>query len=314
MNTYNTADVLYAERCEYWRHAISRTFVPLESTFSGSQRQGVLRSGAWGDLRISEVSSSAQDVMRCRRGADNHPDNAMLLSFISQGKTSVVQAGSHACLGQGEFGLYDTRFPYELHLHGETRQHVVQIPIEHLRQELGKTERLVAHSFGKKHALTPFLHLLLNNLMAQPEDIASRHTGLLYGQFLELLAVIISDECEAKRPSRSSAGLLFQIKIMINQQLSDTTLSASKIAESFSISPRYLSMLLKSDGTTFGRYVLTQRLNKASLALQSPLYSDIPISQIAWKFGFNDMAYFSRAFRAKFSYSPTECRHQAGEA
>ncbi|MDF7662783.1 helix-turn-helix domain-containing protein [Erwiniaceae bacterium L1_54_6] len=314
MNTYNTADVLYADRSEYWRHAISHTFVPLESTFSGSERQGVLRSGVWGDLRLSEVSSSAQDVIRCRRGADNHPDNAMLLSFISQGKTSVIQAGSHACLGQGEFGLYDTRFPYELHLHGETRQHVVHIPIEHLRQALGKTEHLVAYSFGKKHSLTPFLHVLLHNLMAQPEDMVSRHTGVLYGQFLELLTVIVSDECKAKIPSRSSAGLLLQIKITINQQLSDTTLSASKIAESFHISPRYLSMLLKSDGTTFGRYVLTQRLNKTSLALQSPLYSDVPISQIAWTFGFNDMAYFSRAFRAKFSLSPTEYRHQAGEA
>ncbi|ARM25718.1 TPA: AraC family transcriptional regulator [Klebsiella pneumoniae] len=314
MNTYNTADVLYAERSEYWRHAISHTFVPLESTFSGNDRYGVIRSGNWGDLRLSEVSCSAQDVIRCRRGADNHPDNAMLLSFISQGKTSVIQAGSHACLGQGEFGLYDTRFPYELHLHSETRQHVVQIPIDHLRQELGKTEHLVAYSFGKKHSLTPFLHVLLNNLMAQPEDIASRHISVLYRQLLELLTVIVSDECRAKRSSRSSAGLLLQIKIMIDQQLSDTTLSVSSIAESFRISPRYLSMLLKSDGTTFGRYVLTQRLNKASLALQSPLYSDIPISQIAWKLGFNDMAYFSRAFREKFSCSPTEYRHQADEA
>lgn len=313
MKTYNTADVLYAERGEYWRHAISRTFVPLESTFSGDDRHGVIRSGDWGDLRLSEVSCSAQDVLRCRRGADNHPDNAMLLSFVSQGKTSVIQAGSHASLGQGEFGLYDTRFPYELHLHGETRQHVVQIPIEHLRLKLGKTEHFVAYSFGKKHSLTPFLHMLLNNLMAQPEDIASRHTSVLYRQLLEIITVIVSDECRAKTSSRSSAGLLLQIKIMIDQQLSDTTLSVSRIADSFRISTRYLSMLMKNDGTTFSRYVLTQRLNKASLALQSPLYSDAPISQIAWRFGFNDMAYFSRIFREKFSCSPTEYRHQAGE-
>lgn len=313
MKTYNTADVLYAERSDYWRHAISRTFVPLESIFSGDDRHGVIRSGSWEDLRLSEVSCSAQDVIRRRRGADNHPDNVMLLSFISQGKTSVTQAGSHAGLGQGEFGLYDTRFPYELHLHGETRQHVVQIPIEHLRQKLGKTEHLVAYSFGKKHSLTPFLHMLLNNLMAQAEDISSRHTSVLYRQLLELITVVISDECRSERSSRSSTGLLLQVKIMIDQQLSDTTLSVSRIADSFRISPRYLSMLLKNDGTTFGRYVLTQRLNKASLALQSPVYTDIPISQIAWKFGFSDMAYFSRAFRAKFSCSPTEYRHKAGD-
>ncbi|KHN89656.1 helix-turn-helix domain-containing protein [Pectobacterium actinidiae] len=314
MDTYNTADISYAERGDYWRHAISRTFVPLESTFSGSERRGLIRSGLWGDLRLSEVSCSAQDVIRCRKGASNHADNLVLLSFISHGKTSVLQAGNHACLGQGEFGLYDTRFPYELHLHSETRQHVVQIPTEHLGLRLGKTEHLVAHAFGKQHALMPFLQMLLNNLMTQPEDMTCQHASVLYGQFLELLAVIISDESGAKRSGRTHQGLLFQIKIMIDQHLSDTTLSAATIAESFGISARYLNMLLHHDGTSFGRYVLDQRLEKSAEALRSPLHSAAPIGQIAWHSGFTDMPYFSRAFKKKFGCSPTEYRHQSGDA
>ncbi len=313
MKTFNTADVVYADRTDYWRHAISQTFVPLESTYAGSERNGILQAGVWGDLRLSEVSCSAQEVIRGRKGADNNPDNMILLSFVSQGKTSVVQGGNHASLSQGEFALYDTRFPYELHLDGETRQHVVQISKDHLSQRVGKTEHLVANAFGKQHPLMPFLQMLLNNLMTLPEDISLKYAAMLHEQFLELLSSVIADECSNRSQAKTYHGLLFQMKIMINQRLADPALTAATIADAFGISSRYLNMLLKKDGTSFGRYVLNQRLTKAADALHSPLHRATPISQIAWRSGFSDMPHFSREFRARFGCSATEYRQQSSE-
>lgn len=315
MNIFDTDDVIYADRTDYWRDAISRTFVPLECAFAGSTKAGTIRTGSWGNLRISEINCSAQDVVRARKGADNHPDNLILLSFVSEGTTAVVQAGNHACLGQGEFGLYNTRFPYELHLNGESRQHVVQIPGEHLWQRLGKTDRFVASTFGKHHQLMPFLQMFLNNLMTLPDDIPQKYAAMLYDQFLELLTSIISDESKLRKGGAGTYhGLLFQIKIMINSHLAEHTLSAATVAESFSISSRYLSMLFQKDGTSFGKYLLNQRLTKSAEALRSSLHANTPISQIAWRYGFSDMSYFSREFRAKFGCSPTDYRHNSREA
>lgn len=313
MKTYNTVDILYADRVDYWRHAVSQTFVPLDSAFSCQQRHGQLRAGVWGALRLSEVSCSAQKVTRCRTGMSHHPDNMLLLSFISRGKTAVVQAGKQSTLQAGEFGLYDTRFPYELHLHGENQQHVVQVPGKHLRQRLGKTEHLVAHAFGKQHPMMPFLQTLLSNVMMQPEEMASKHADMLYEQFLDLLTLIISDECgETKKRGQAQQGLLFQIKVMINQRLDEPGLSATHIADAFGISSRYLSMLLQNEETSFGRYVLKQRLTRAAEELQSPLHAATPVGQIAWRCGFSDVAYFSRVFRMNFGCTPTDYRH-AGE-
>lgn len=311
MENCNTAEVPYGDREEYWRYAISNAFVPLESTFSGQDREGSLTTGKWGALRLSQVSCSAQDVIRTQKRSGNYPDDRILLSIIRRGKTAVVQAGNYAQLQQGQFSLYDTRHPYELHLHSETDQHVVQIPRDDLRQKLGRIEPFVAHAFGRHHALMPYLQMFLNHLMTQPENIDPRHAAVLYEQFFELFTTIMSDECSVNLKGGSTQqGLLFRIKIMVGQRLAESTLSATDIAQSFGITPRYLNMLLKNDGTSFGRYLLDQRLIKTTHMLQSPLQSSLSISHIAWRCGFNDMAYFSRAFRAKFGCSPTEFRHR----
>lgn len=310
MKTFNTCEAVYAERGDYWREAISQTFVPLESTFSGGAREGVIHSGVWGEMKLTDVSCSAQEVIRLRNGADHLPENVLLLSVVSHGKTSVSQAGKCARLGQGEFGLYDTRYPYQLHIHGETRQHVVQIRSDQLTPRLGRTEPLVANAFGKAHPLTGFLQMQLQSLMALPEDIPAGHAALLQEQFLDLLSRIILDECGAGKPSAGSChGLLFRIKILINQRLTDPLLSPASVAEAFGISTRYLNMLLKKEGTSFCRYLLEQRLNNVAEALQSPLHRSSPVSQIAWNHGFSDMPYFSRAFKARFGESPTGYRN-----
>lgn len=315
MKSFDTATVAWCDRNDYWREAISKTFIPLECSFSDNEHHGSIRSGDWEQLRISEIRCSPQQVIRMRKGADNHPDNLILLSVVNTGKTSVAQAGHQTTLSQGEFGLYDTRFPYQLHLDGESSQHVVQIPANHLWQRLGKTDRLLACGFGKQHPLMPFLQMLLNNLMALPDDIPQKYASMLYDQFLSLVSSIISDQCMIGHDrSGSWHGLLFQIKIMIGSRLAEHNLSAVAVAESFKISPRYLARLFQKDETSFGKYLLSQRLAKSADALQSPLNTKTAVSDIAWRSGFSDMSYFSREFRAKFGCSPTDYRNISSSA
>ncbi|WP_261640399.1 helix-turn-helix domain-containing protein [Erwinia mallotivora] len=309
MQTFDTGAVAWADRSDYWRDAISQTFIPLECAFADGDRQGRITSGVWQDLRISEIACSAQNVLRRRRGADNHPDNLILLSVVSQGTTSVAQAGQQVSLTAGEFGLYDTRQPYQLHLEGESRQHVVQIPMEHLWQRLGKTDRLLACGFGSQHPLMPYLQMLLANLMALPDSLPQQYAAMLYDQLLSLVSSIISDQYRTTRNQNGSwHGLLFQIKIMINSHLAEQSLSASTVAANFNISPRYLARLFQKEGTSFGRYLLSQRLEKSAQALRSPLNSHTQVSEIAWRNGFSDMSWFSREFRSRFGCSPTDYR------
>lgn len=56
-------------------------------------------------------------------------------------------------------------------------------------------------------------------------------------------------------------------------------------------------------GKSPARYLREAKLKKATELLKT---QDMPISQIAWECGFNDLANFNRTFRKQFNCSPTE--------
>ncbi|MBI1262564.1 MAG: helix-turn-helix domain-containing protein [Rhizobiales bacterium] len=104
------------------------------------------------------------------------------------------------------------------------------------------------------------------------------------------------------------AALLHRICQSIELQLSDPDLSLMKVADEHGISPRYVQKLFESVGQSFGRYIRFRRLERCRYDLESPVHGQLSISDICFRWGFNDAAYFSRAFREHFGVSPREYR------
>ena len=63
---------------------------------------------------------------------------------------------------------------------------------------------------------------------------------------------------------------------------------------------RKLKSIVNLPGTEFIRQV---RLKRAVQLLESGHYN---VSEVAWKIGFNDPAYFSRCFKKEFGKAPQE--------
>jgi len=88
----------------------------------------------------------------------------------------------------------------------------------------------------------------------------------------------------------------------------DGALTPGRIAEEHGVSLRYLQKLFTLSGKTFSNYVRTRRLERCRAELISPLYADLSITEICYRWGFNASAHFSRAFRAHYNASPSEYR------
>jgi AraC-like DNA-binding protein len=58
-----------------------------------------------------------------------------------------------------------------------------------------------------------------------------------------------------------------------------------------------------------GRFIRLYRLGCAKLLLET---TDVPIREIAYRVGFRDPDYFSRAFRKAYGMQPRMLRHQPG--
>ena len=80
----------------------------------------------------------------------------------------------------------------------------------------------------------------------------------------------------------------------------------SGYAGELGVTPNHLNRVVKSEtGRSAGEWIENARLTLARTLLHDP---DIPISEVSYRLGFEDPAYFSRFFRKLVGMSPTDFR------
>ncbi|HUN98100.1 MAG TPA: acetamidase/formamidase family protein [Bradyrhizobium sp.] len=111
----------------------------------------------------------------------------------------------------------------------------------------------------------------------------------------------------------TQAALLHRIFQTIERRLDDHSLSPARVAQIEGISERYLQKLFEGAGDSFTHYVRERRLQRSWADLCNPSEAHYPVSEIAFRYGFNDAAHFSRTFRERFGLSPRAFRQQEAE-
>ena len=90
--------------------------------------------------------------------------------------------------------------------------------------------------------------------------------------------------------------------------LSNPALDPLLIAAHCRVSVRYLHAAFAAASQTLGTHIRETRLEQCRAALQSPELRDRSVFEIALRWGFNDPAYFSRAYKSRFGSSPRDDR------
>jgi AraC-like DNA-binding protein len=104
---------------------------------------------------------------------------------------------------------------------------------------------------------------------------------------------------------------LHAIKADIMSNLGNDDLSVASVALRHGVTPRYVQMLFETEGITFSRFVLVQRLMHAHRMLTDPRFAAHSISDIAYNAGFGDLSYFNRTFRQRYDATPSDARAAA---
>lgn len=163
------------------------------------------------------------------------------------------------------------------------------------------------------HACLP-LQLLITyaGYMLQQQRQNDTHADMMVRHFYQLLPVLFAelaaDAARANAPDRMSA-----VKAAIAANLADSAFSINDVARQQGVSTRAIQKLLQRTGTTFSRYLLERRLDAAKDALMLR-EGGASITQLAFDFGFEDPAYFSRAFRKRYGLRPSDLRQSARDA
>lgn len=99
---------------------------------------------------------------------------------------------------------------------------------------------------------------------------------------------------------------LERILHFIGSNYANPDLGVSDIQEALGISTREIGSIIKDElGTNFKTYLNTLRLTEVKRLLQE---TDLPISDIAYKTGYNHISHFNRVFKKEYEVSPGEFR------
>ncbi len=104
-----------------------------------------------------------------------------------------------------------------------------------------------------------------------------------------------------------------RIKTFARLNLSNPELSVELIADAVGLSSRQIHRLFANEEMSLMRWVWVQRLEKCYRDLMQRESDRRTISEIAYAWGFNDQAHFSRTFRKHFGVSPRSLRRRGDQ-
>jgi AraC-like DNA-binding protein len=302
------------QRIDAWQDAVATMFLPLEARTNGSDgfRVKVDRL-VLGPVLYARNLLSPQSLLRTQRQVSHADDDrgpCIIVALLNQGEMAIVQDGHETRLRAGQFTLFDTGRPYERHMLGDTVQTLFCVRKTLLNNRIDNLDALVATAFGREHPLGGITFDLLTGIAETGHRVAPETGERISIQALDILTLALSERVERAPDTPSAHRSLMRLRILnyIQQHLANPELSIAMAARGVGISSRYVRSLLADQNTSFRHHVLTLRLEHCRRALACAANAHRLVGEIAYSWGFNDLAHFSRAFRRQFALSPREWR------
>src|SRR4051794_4343757 len=226
MQVLSTEGVAEAERFELWRDLICGVFVQLDcEPVAGAVPgpfAGRITARELGPIRVSEVVTSAQRVVRSPRQIAQAREDDVLVSLQLTQECTISQDGRTATIGAGDFALYDSARPYTLHMERPFRQLVWQLPRTMLLDRAPAlrehTAVRVAGASGVGAVVSAFLPARAGRL----DELSPAETTQLVGLVADLLASGLGSAAGAGVEPSSAAQLHLQrAKAHIDRCLAD---------------------------------------------------------------------------------------------
>jgi AraC family transcriptional activator of tynA and feaB len=272
----------------------------------------VTRGGGW--LKSTRGSVKHKSPIRGSRSwkeiEEDGRDEFMLVAPRS-GEIIHRQFGRTTRIGPGSMVLIAAGAPYEferLQAGAITAHH---LPGSIVREIVSNPEDLCAVAFASNRGVGDAIRSLCASAWREMAHLDDAERYLIVGNIVTL----VSAACRGKR--KGSAKVRRPVAALppfaraieyIEGSIDDPDLGPRKVADAIGVSLSHLHALMKKHDTSVGRTIINTRLDRCARDLRAARCRDARVSDIAFRWGFNDAAHFSRCFRDRFDCSPTEYR------
>jgi AraC-like DNA-binding protein len=294
------------ERREAWREAMVRLRLPVEAA-AGDDDAGASVTCLVSPMgmEFSLVSAGAQEI------SGRNPDQpaAIWLAALLEGEAVLNDGRSEVEIRPGDIVFGPTGMAAALHLRTRFRLLFITAPRVALDHRLVAPRSLkIGHlpaTSGVNHVFSGLLRAVADTL----EDLSGDQLRPVELAVTEFLVAGLASDVPAPHSAAAIRGAhLHRVRQTVESLLAEPDLRLGRVAEAAGVSPRYLQKLFAASGESFTHYVRLRRLERCRLDMLSPRYADASISSIAFRWGFNGSAHFSRAFREQYGVSPRAFR------
>jgi AraC-like DNA-binding protein len=275
--------------------------------------EGVLTTLSAGPLRISSAKSTPAVCRNAANRGKTRDETVFSLQLVYSGRCRIRHAGIETMALPGDMIIADRSKSYELVFAESVQGLVLSPPWPLFRGQAETLEEMAGRPInvnsGPGAVLSTFIRSAWHQLVEceEEEDWPASSAEVIW----DLLASVLQGATGREIVSERADSLRREARALIEGRLSDPRFRSSMIAPTLGVSARYLQMVFAEVGTTPSRLLLARRLDVAAARLRR-LDAPCSVTDLALECGFNDLSYFSRAFRRRFGVSARTYRMSLG--
>jgi AraC-like DNA-binding protein len=306
---FSTGDLPPGKRLAVYRGLFDRTVTKavevdtLSDEFACEVRFRVLSR-----LRVTQIATTPLRVRWRGSLLANRGEDHVGMVLFREGRASLSQCRQEAEIGAGGATVL-SEDPVAM-LRGASRYVFFSMPKAMLAPMIADADAAFMSPIPSDTEALRLLVGYADVLTNDTEAIAPELASVAETHVRDLVALAIGatrDAAEIATGRGLRAMRLRALKADIRKNISGDV-TAAALAARHRVTPRYVHMLLESEGITLSRFVLRTRLARVHRMLADPQYDHFTIGAVAFEVGFNDLSTFNRAFRRHYGATPSDVR------
>ena len=242
-----------------------------------------------------------------------------VISMPINARVTTTQGGHLANLEPGGFVFLSTSRPFGAALSGANPENpqeafsafLVRISGPLLREKIPNMDQYCGRANSIKTGAGQIMQSLFELAVSDGPALSGEQRARFGDMLLAAVVNVAAEVPDLMMPSQrlsAHAQLRQQAMEYIHHHLSDPELDSKLIAAHCRISVRHLQAAFAASVTTVEAYIRESRLLQCRVSLKHPQLRSSSVIQIAMQWGFNDPAYFSRIYKARFGKPPSADR------
>ncbi|MEP7243113.1 MAG: helix-turn-helix domain-containing protein [Gammaproteobacteria bacterium] len=272
----------------------------------------LLKSVSFGRMNLSCAALSQAQLTNTAKLASDAPDPAYNI-YLSNRRQILVMDKRMVVLEAGDVTVTDGASALTITTKEPYSTIGLTVPASLLRRYIPDPEKIVGVRFSGK---TGFSKIVSCMLLAMWEHAEAHNFDAIGAELANNLLAILATCCQMRGTDKEAppSDLLAKqekMKQVIDQNLHRPDLCVGELAKQFGYSIRYVQRLFSQEDCTVSSYIRSRRLQGCQRQLADSSLRHHSITAIAFNWGFNSSAHFSRVFMQEYGISAREYRKQA---